>query len=547
MNHSTLGYMDFPNIKTLESTSFGCSLGKRRAYAFSHSALPPAKHHCGSFPNEDEWYILLSNAKQPNLDVIRSRGGKVSTSNLPLMPPARAKIYRTFGFKEGEGTYGSVFCVIDSEYPERELVMKISVANSNFFAEVSALNVLNQKQKTPNTPILHDWFISDQLPPNNRYWGSVSEKIRESSQCKNLHKTKIPLGYVILEKANAGSLANFHKNHIEKNFMQAYSPQDTWKTIDTILFQLIFTAAALPESSIIHRDIGGSNIMLTTVNDTSRWWYFKVGKQLFRFPTPYVKPVIIDYGSAHLLELGCSLKTDFRFTTLRYRAPEMIFISSSSSGPLQPLFTPPTDLFSIALSIIEMILGDFTSHARGRKYQNHPFLRHDPPPLLASKLKELSQRLKSAEKDLSLDYSQRTWSNTLFSGFLTVDESSLLARYLWGMYIELGIPNNRKWPGVEETGVWKVMNEVIISQKRRNLPIPTEDGLLLRGFDKLRHYLSEQQVSCILSMLRYNPKHRPNPAALLKSEIFDGFRIFEEDVQDPIYPCWAVNGTPLPC
>merc|ERR1712137_622396 len=389
---------------------------------------------------------------------------------------------------------------------DRELVMKISVANSNFFAEVSALHTLNQKQKTPNVPILHDWFISDQLPPNTRYWGNVSDKLRNAPQFKNLHKSKSPLGFLVIEKATAGSLANFNQNHIG----YTARPQDIWRMIDTIIFQLVFTATALPESSIIHRDIGGSNIMLTRVNDPNRWWYFRVGKQLFRFMCPPVKPVLIDYGSAHLLELGCSLNTD---------------------------------LFSIALSILEMILGDFTCHSGKSKYINHPFLRHEAPPILVLKLKELSQSLKADEGDPSLGYTQRTWASTLHSGFLTVDESSLLARYIWGMYIELGIPNNRKWPGVEETSVWQVMNEVIAYQKRRNLPYPTEDGLLLRGCDKLRNFLSEQQISCILSMLRYNPKHRPNPAALLKSEIFEEFRVFEHEIRDPIFPCWSVSGT----
>jgi len=532
--------MEFPVVKDMERTSFGCQIGKRN-FTFSQSGLPEAKQHCRSSLVDEEWHILCSNAKKPNLDVIRSRNGKITISNLSLMPSARSKVYRTYGFQEGEGTYGSVFRVIDSEFPDRELVMKISVANSNFFSEVSALHSLNQKQKSPNVPILHDWFISDQLPPNTRYWSAVSDKIRNAPQFKNLHKSKSPFGFLVIEKANAGSLANFNQNHIG----YAAHPQEVWKLIDGILFQLIFTAAALPESSIIHRDIGGSNIMLTSVDDPNQWWYFRVGKQLFRFSRPAVKPVLIDYGSAHLLEFGCSLKTDFRFTTLRYRAPEMIFLSSKSTGSLQPLFTPPTDLFSIALSILEMILGDFTSHSGKNKYENHPFLRHEAPPLLVKKLKQLSQKLKDDESDLSLGYAQRTWASTLHSGFLTVDESNLLARYVWGMYMELGIPNNRKWPGVEETDVWQVMNEVIANQKRRNLATPTEEGLLLRGCDKLRNFLSEQQISCILSMLRYNPKHRPSPAALLKSEIFEEFQVFETEVSGAVYPCWSVSGTPL--
>eukprot|EP00012_Vannella_robusta_P000266 CAMPEP_0206183870 /NCGR_PEP_ID=MMETSP0166-20121206/894_1 /ASSEMBLY_ACC=CAM_ASM_000260 /TAXON_ID=95228 /ORGANISM="Vannella robusta, Strain DIVA3 518/3/11/1/6" /LENGTH=457 /DNA_ID=CAMNT_0053598805 /DNA_START=68 /DNA_END=1438 /DNA_ORIENTATION=+ len=452
LNPSSLGYLEFPNVSTMESTSYGCTLGKRKGFAFSRKplALPPAKQQCSSSLIDEEWHIAYSNARKPNLDVIRSRNGKITVSNISLMPLAKAKIYRTYGFQEGEGTYGSVFRVIDSAFPDRELVMKISLANSNFFAEVSALHALNHERKTPNIPTLHDWFISDQLPPDNRYWSSVSEKIRNAPQFKNLFKTKSPFGYLVLEKANAGSLSNFSQNHISNGT----PPQEIWKMIDTILFQLVFTAAALPESAIIHRDIGGSNIMLTAVDDPNRWWYFRVGKQLFRFLRPTVKPVLIDYGSAHILEVGSSMKTDFRFTTLRYRAPEMIFLSSSPSGLLQPVFAPPTDLFSIALSILEMILGDFTAHSRGNKYQNHPFLRHDPPPLLAMKLKELSQKLKTDENDLSLDYVHRTWAGTLHSGFITVDEGVLMARYIWGMYIELGIPNNRKWPGVEETSIW---------------------------------------------------------------------------------------------
>jgi len=525
---------EFPHSK---SKNFECTLGKRKHFSFS-TYLPSSKEQRITNPMDDgDWDILFSNAKQPNLDVIRSRNGKVVLSNLPFMPQAKGRVYRTFGLKEGEGTYGHVFTVIDTTSPEKELVMKISIANANYFAEVSALHTLNLKKRTPNVPYLHDWFISDQLPPKSKYWKNITENIKNSSQFKSIHK--YPIGYIILEKANAGPLATFTENHCSK------SQKETWKLVDSILFQLLFTAAALPESNVIHRDIGGYNIMLTKVpNDRTRWWYFRVGKHLFKFKRPLLKPLLIDYGSANILELGCSLKTDFRYTTLRYRAPEMIFLSTKATGALQPLFSPATDLFSIALSLIEMVLGDFTEHEEGQKYHNHPFLRHTPPPILQLKLKELSQNLQSYENDITLDCARRMWAGTLHSGFLTVDESSLLARYLWGMYIELGIPNNRIWPGVEDTDVWIIMDEVIRNQKRRKLKYPTECGLLMRENSKLRQLLSEQQISCLLSMLRYNPKHRPNPAALLKSEIFDEYCICPQDISTTS-PCWSVSGSPL--
>jgi len=556
VNHASLANEFAYATREESSAKLGCSLGKRKF--FPHlTPLPSLKTPCYEpcLPLDDEWYILFSNAKQPNLDVVRSRNGRVSVSSLCTMAPAKPKVYRTLGIKEGEGTYGSVFRVFDAEAPHRELVMKISVANSNFFAEVSALSSLNRKQKTPNIPLLHDWFISDQLPPNNRYWGAIVDKLRTSSQFKSMDRSKYPFGFLIVEKANCGSLSNFFENHLAR---APYAPQEAWRLIDSIIFQLVFTAAALPESQIIHRDIGGSNIMLTTVTDASRWWYFRVGKQLFRFARPSLKPVLIDYGSAHVLDLPSSsidnprrvrssLRTDFRYTTLRYRAPEMIFLSSASSGPLQPIFTPATDLFSIAMSILEMITGDFTDHKGGKKYQNHPFLRHEAPPILAAKLKEFSLTLKSNEKNFNLNYADRSWSGMLHSGFITVEESSLLARYLWGMYMELGIPNNRKWQGVESTGIWCLMDEVISIQRSCGGVVPSEEGLLLSGCDKLRQFLSPQQLACLLSMLRYNPKHRPSPAALLKSEIFDEFRVLESETEpmEQPYPCWSVNGAPL--
>mmetsp|Transcript_7344 Transcript_7344/g.15306 ORF Transcript_7344/g.15306 Transcript_7344/m.15306 type:complete len:546 (+) Transcript_7344:1-1638(+) len=523
------------------SKSFECTLGKRKYFSFSSFQQQPPKKERRLFgPTLEDgfWDIISSSAKQPNLEVIRSCNGKVMLSNLSFMPSAKPRVYKTIGLKEGEGTYGLVFTVIDIDNPEKELVMKISVANSNFFAEVSALNFLNSKKTTPNVPQLHDWFITDKLPPNSGHWGKISDSLKKSSQFKNI--SKYPVGYLILEKANAGALASFTKNHCS-----GYQ-KDIWKLVDSILFQLLFTASALPESSVIHRDIGGYNIMLTSTDDIKEnYLNFRVGKQLFRFEKQPIKPLLIDYGTANILEIGSSLKTDFRYTTLRYRAPEMIFLSSKPTGTLQPIFTPATDLFSIAMSVIEMVLGDFTEHKDGKKYYNHPFMSHNPPPLLHFKLKQLSKQLQIDENNFKIDCATRMWYGTLHSGFLTVDESLLLSRYIWGMYMELGIPNNRMWPGVEDTHVWSIMNEVIQNQKRLNLVYPTEGGLLLRGNGKLRQLLSEDQISCLLSMLRFNPKHRPSPAAILKSEIFDEYSISPSEVSTLSSAFWSVSGTPL--
>ena len=516
------------------------SLGLKRHYPFP-AANPGRKYPCRyAVPPvfEEDWSIQQTNAKQPNIDDGILNNGNITVEDLKTMPEAGKNSYRTHAIKEGEGTYGTVYQVIDSSNPTKQLVMKISVANSNFFAEVNALGTLNRKGKTPNVPIIYDWFVTSQLPPDFSYWKSVRASVKNSLQIdESLHDTqRKPYGFIVLEKANSGSLSKFYANHLS-----SLRPKDTWKVIDSTLFQLLFTAAALPESNIVHRDIGGTNIMLTTVSDRhNNWWFFKVGKQLFRIPVPIVKPILIDYGSAKMLEMNCCLKTDFRFTTLRYRAPEMIFLSISPTGPLQPVFTPSADLFSLGMSMLEMIMGDFTIHKQA-KYDNHPFLRYDPPRLLCQKLKDLCQHLRTIECDPTQPLPLRNWYSTLRKGFITMDESSLLARYLWGMCYELGVPSDSTWPGVQQTHIWKILNEVIIDRQANNHRYPTSEGFLFQRYDKLRNYISDEQLKMICSMLRYNPKHRPSPTSLLKSEIFDEYRAVESVLSD-CTPCWSIAG-----
>jgi len=495
-------------------------LGKRnREPTLLPKAQPLTKLFCTIPPlmrlYDDEWYTLHSNARQPDLHYMHKRHG-CWISDLRYAKPATPRVYKTLGYKEGEGSYGSVFDVKDAGNSNYSLVMKISVANTNFFAEVLALQAL--QEKSPNIPKLYDWFVTDQLPPDTIYWKSVRDSLTSSYQFNEINcaRNGKAYGFLIVEKAMAGIFSKF------SSICAGRPAADWWHTIDSILFQLLFTAAVLPDSGVLHRDIGGANIMLTktSVEDI----HFQVGRDLFSIHRPMFKPLLIDYGSAHLLETGCSLKTDFRFTTLRYRAPEMIFLSINAGGPLQPYYSGATDLFSIGMSILEMILGDFTLTVNNTQYDNHPFLRYNPPPLLAARLHELFSELQTIEDDFTKDQASRNWASVLRRGFIADDEVQMLARYLWGMCYELGVPTDRCWPGVESTHVWKILDEVIRYRKMNNQGYPREDGNFFKRRDKLRKYLSESQMAMICSMLRYNPKHRPSPAALLKGSNFHKFR-----------------------
>ena len=421
--------------------------------------------------------------------------------------------------------------------------MKVSLADNGFFTEILALLKLEKYGKTPNAPKVYSWFISDQLPPEDGDWKKVNQIITSSSQFAKVNHTKDGIrlyGYVVMENAEGGTLASFFQHYIEKVPSISYS----WYTIDILLFQLVFSVAALPHCGLLHRDLGGSNnILISFVPESNHpedydWW-FAVGDLKFCFPRPTFKPIMIDYGTAKHLIPKQSLKTDFRYTTLRYRAPELIFISDTCKGPLQPWYTTTTDLFSVGMSILEIIFGEFCKHDSSvdDAYACHPFMKYNSPRELPKKIEELYDSLISIENDESAPKDKRYWSRFLRRGFIDKNESKLLARYLWGMYHELGIPNNDIWPGIEDTHIWRLMDDFIADRKRKGGQVPSVEGRLFK-FSKFNHhngppskqahalpeYLSDQQIFVLKDILQFNPKRRPDVITILQSDIFQHLR-----------------------
>ena len=410
------------------------------------------------------------------------------------------------------------------------LVIKISKADNGFFSEVLALLKLSKIGITPNVPKLYSWFISDELPPKDEAgWSRVHQVVANSTQFqKHLIPEKL-YGYIIMENGEGGTLSSFFQYYLSK----VPSIPHAWYTLDITIFQLIYSVAALPQCGILHRDLGGSNNILVakiskgSSSEDSDWW-FSVGDINFCFPRPTFKPIMIDFGTAKHLIAKQSLKTYFRFTTLRYRAPELIFVSTSPNGRLQPWYTTTSDLFSIGMTILELVFGNFCNSANGVTshdiiYQNHPFMKYKCPKKLPIKIEELHKKLVKKENDEKLSEDKRKWAKMLRKGFIDKNESKLLGRYLWGMYNELGIPNNEIWPGIESTHIWIIMNDIIESKREKNKFIPPSQPRL---FDNpiLKEYLSEKQLSLLKDILQYNPKSRPDVIKVLKSDVFDHLR-----------------------
>ena len=490
---------------------------------------------------------VIANYKElPNSRELQDNPEKLSS-----LPSATKRTYMTKGEKKGEGTFGIVFDVTDVAKPEQNQVMKISIADSGFFSEILALVKLNKHRKTPNIPRLFNWFISDQLPPREGGWSKVNDIIANSSQFRKGSSTNRLYGYLVMENAEGGTLASFFQHYRDN----VPSIEHVWYTLDVTMFQLVFSVAALPQCGLLHRDLGGSNNILVgfvprpNPEDTTDW-VFAVGDTKFSFPRPSFKPIMIDYGTANHLARNRSLKTDFRYTTLRYRAPELIFISDSQPGTLQPWYTTTADLFSIGMSILEIVLGDFCQRRkdvhRDDIYKCHPFMCYKCPQDLPKRLEDLHEHLLSVEKDSEETKDNRDWCRMLRKGFIDKGESKLLAKYLWGMYHELGVPNDDTWPGIESTHVWKLMNDVIQTRKNLNQNVPSPDGRL---FDKpqLKQHFSESQRDILREILQYNPKRRPDVIKVLQSDLFDHLRAKDQAAKatwtiSPKNPCsWPTH------
>lgn len=426
-----------------------------------------------------------------------------------------------------------MFQVADAHKPSANLVMKVTTVDEGFFNEVLALMKLNHHPKTPNIPKFYNWFISDQLPPAEGEWGRVSEVISNASQFNKETSKKRLYGYLIMENAEGGTLASFFQFYRDN----VPSFPHIWYTLDIVIFQLIYTVTALPHCGILHRDLGGSNNILVGLipkskNSERSVWCFAVGDIKFSFPRPNFKPILIDYGTANHLSQKKSLKTEFRYTTLRYRAPELIFISDIKSGCLQPWYTTTADLFSIGLTIVEIIVGNFCNRKRSNRdvYKCHPFLRHNAPRELPQRLEGLHESLVEIEHDNLKTKDVRAWARMLRKGFIDKGESNLLARYLWGMYIELGIPNNEIWPGIESTHIWNLMDEVIQARKAAGQKVPNGEGKLFEA-SFLNQYLSEDQLNLLKEILQYNPKKRPDVIKILQSDLFAHLRAKDQSVK----------------
>jgi len=531
-----------PNPPILSPVKVQKSLGvlgkRKRCLLHPLPALPKMKKQFtpSSSVGTDEWAILSSNAKQPNLNLIKSRQWKVQNSDLAFMNPAKPKTYSTTAQKLGAGTYGIVYQIADVATPSKPLVMKLTKADMNFFNEISALTTLNRTLSSPCVPKLHDWFVVETLPTEGN-WALVSEKVRS----RFYKQPQVPFGIMVIEQASGGSLSSFCENYLDTATLGS---KEKTELVTSVMFQLIFNAAALPESKIVHRDISGTNILVKDGSSLKAKPYFQSGEVLFAVPKNTLCPLLIDYGSANILEIGSSMKTNFRFTTLRYRPPEMIFLSCHPSGKIQPSYTPAADLFSLGLCLLEMNLGNFTTGQGTMKYQNHPFLRHKPPASLKTRLSNLIQEIKGYETDASRDVIFRSWCATLRKGFIDDSEISQLARYLWGMYYELGVPDDSVWPGVEQTYIWQILDETIKERRAKNLPCPSSVGRMFQNCNM--PYLSEAQLDVILSMLKYDPKNRPSASDLLETEAFDNLRINShcETILDPS-SIWTIAGLPL--
>ena len=162
----------------------------------------------------DTWDISKSNARQflfkdyPDPRVITP----AKLPNLPLAPP---RLFSTRGEKKGEGTFGLVYDVTDSECPEKKLVIKVSMAETAFFHEVNALQRL-QSCSMANAPQLHHWFISDQPPPSSGNWDAIQKKFLGSTQSRKSSAEEKLFGYVIMEAAEAGSLRSFFEIYLDQ-------------------------------------------------------------------------------------------------------------------------------------------------------------------------------------------------------------------------------------------------------------------------------------------------------------------------------------------
>ena len=308
----------------------------------------------------------------------------------------------------------------------------------------------------------------------------------------------------------------------------------------SVVFQLLSALAAMHAVGIQHRDLASVNVVATKNPDRFsyppvysvdgvRYVLRNPGEQLAIITNSSEKQLSVDNGKEFYVpliidySLGKILRTrdnpdrlSQTVTRLFNRAPELILFDAKQAKFERGVrFYDQSDLFSIGLVILEMLLGT-----------NVLFTLSNPPQSLVDALRDActdKQTLLRRKRAVSSTTASVLLDEGRYSSdFLCTTDAVFLAKYVWNLFVLLGEPDEEQLPGISKSGIF-IIYQQLKATRPQEYELAFDRQRVLEALDLVRRVIGLDAFNLLFQMLAWNPENRPTAYALIKSSVFSMF------------------------
>ncbi len=407
----------------------------------------------------------------------------------------------------GSGSFGAIFLIDDvtniNNIVRRALKVSLDDTDSRNEKALSIFVLIEfiLKKRCPNFIRLDMAMICHGAPPNKGKWKEFHDKlttvpvIKDKTLERQLQPTDV--SYLSLEYSDSGTLESYVSKH-------TLSQSD----FESLIFQLLFTLAAMQKTGFLHRDLHPGNVLVSSstikkrTKDIYNIRHTQITGGITREQTIIFDPLFIqtqfDPFMIKLIDFGLStaikreqkmdpFQLTWLVTQIFHRPPELFFFTPGEN----PRFTYRSDLWSMGV-IIATVSGGRGPFFNRSETRNGGFYFLPP--------RQLQMDYHNYNINSHLDQYTRTF---LFT------ESKAVLPYVWNMVEALGWPTNKTWPGVENSFMWKLLNKYKHHFERAHR------GGWLHDSRNINASLGKTGVELMLSMLEWDPDRRPEAGTLL--------------------------------
>ena len=420
----------------------------------------------------------------------------------------------------GCGSYGCTVLVRDhSDNPELLRVMKIALFDEFFAKEVLVYTHTDEeilkKRISPNFAIPTHWFVANELPPATswaNFYASLHKRSSAFEMCMHAKMNGCRMGYLVMEYGQEGTLNDFNRNVLSP--LADDNRTLYHRVVRNVVFQLVSGLYAMELTGMEHRDLGANNIVLVrsgmrnnTVLQTmypdnedlkNRCYTYTYGEDKFEVKPVYedeeiYMPLIVDFSMSEIGPPSSVVKDTV--TNAWFRAPELIFFDSEN-----PVFSTQADMFSLAISIMTMIMG------------HHPFVQGE------GSLKPSKELVYDMDRMCDRKYYDKKRESQVRHLRGQREQRYYLLTYAWNMCRFLGMPSNKTMPGVESTPIYEILRRSYdqdLTESQRS-----QFGTAWSRLEQDVESHNTLLVYMLKKMLAWNPNDRPVSALELLQSLY---------------------------